>query len=64
MFIFLDEKVERIRTKDVHFIGFRKNVAELFGANRRFPSASRLQESNTFAANRSPRMFCLCRIRC
>ena len=64
MFIFLDEKAERIRTKDVHAVGSSKNVAELFEANRRFPFAFRPQESNTFAANRNPGMFCLRSSRC
>jgi len=64
MFILLDEKAERESTKDVHFVGFRKNVAQLFKANRRLSFAFRPQESNTFTANRNPGMFCLRCIRC
>ena len=64
MFIFLDEKAERVRTKDIHFVGFRKNVAELFEANRYLPLTYRPQESNSFAANCNSGMFCLRCFRC
>jgi hypothetical protein len=63
MLIFLDVEARRIGTKDVDIVGLGKAVAELFEPNRRLRTL-RPQQSNAFAANRNPGLFCLGCIQC
>jgi len=56
MFVFLDVKAKRIRTKDVYIVGSGMIVAELLEPDCRIRFALRPQEGNAFAANRNPGM--------